>query len=139
MPDPIDIRVGARVRAWRLLAGMGQEALARRLGVSFRQLQKYERGSNRISASRLYRIARILRVPPGAFFEELGDETPVGPATREGLELVRAFRKIPGRHLRTQILVLLKSLATQSGRQMATGSGRAGLPIRLDKGRPEGS
>ena len=123
-PDPIDIRVGARVRAWRLLAGMGQQAFARRLGVSFQQLQKYESGSNRISASRLYRIACILHVPIDAFFADSSETAPVAPPTREGLELVRAFHRIRAPSVRAQILALTARLGAGAPHRRRVDTGR---------------
>jgi transcriptional regulator with XRE-family HTH domain len=70
-PDPIDLHVGKEMRVFRTLKGMSQERLARELGVTFQQIQKYERGSNRVSASMLYRAAQALKVPISAFFEGL--------------------------------------------------------------------
>src|SRR5690606_42052795 len=75
-PNPVDVFVGSRVRLRRLMIGMSQEALADRLGVTFQQVQKYEKGTNRISASRLQAIADVFRVPPSFFFQE--DETTAG-------------------------------------------------------------
>lgn len=72
-PDPIDVHVGARLRARRKLIGSSQEALADALGLTFQQVQKYERGFNRISASKLYRAAAVLEVAPAYFFEGLPD------------------------------------------------------------------
>jgi len=71
-PDPIDVHVGQRIRLRRTMLGQSQEQLARALGVSFQQVQKYERGTNRISASRLFDVSRVLAVPVGFFFEDLG-------------------------------------------------------------------
>ena len=75
-PHPVDVHVGHRVRAHRLLSGMSPPGLARALGVTFQQLQKYEKGENRISASKLKVIAETLSVPIGTLFEGLGSETP---------------------------------------------------------------
>src|ERR1700752_4276824 len=72
IPAPVDVHVGARIRTRRLLIGMNQEALARALGLTFQQVQKYEGGANRISASRLAELADILGVPIGYFFAEYG-------------------------------------------------------------------
>lgn len=69
-PHPIDIRAGRNLRFYRMRAGVSQEALAEQLGLTFQQVQKYERGSNRISASRLWECGQILKVPVGAFFAE---------------------------------------------------------------------
>ncbi len=71
MPNPVDVHVGARVRTRRLLIGMNQETLARALGLTFQQVQKYEGGANRVSASRLSQIAEILGVPISYFFNDL--------------------------------------------------------------------
>lgn len=68
-PDPVDVHVGRRVRHLRILQNLTQEELGERIGVSYQQIQKYETGTNRISASKLYWIAVECRVPPGWFFE----------------------------------------------------------------------
>ena len=70
-PHPTDLHVGKLIRAYRLAAGISQEALGESLGVSFQQIQKYERGMNRISASKLFEATRLLQIPPGALFEGL--------------------------------------------------------------------
>src|SRR5579862_3410669 len=72
-PNPVDVHVGSRVRLRRTLLGMSQEKLGDAIGLTFQQVQKYERGANRIGASRLYDLARVLDVPVSYFFEELGD------------------------------------------------------------------
>ena len=72
-PNPVDIHVGARVRLRRKILKMSQEKLGERLGVTFQQVQKYERGANRVGASRLWKIAEVLDVPIGFFFEGLSD------------------------------------------------------------------
>lgn len=78
-PDPVDVFVGARVRTLRKRHRMSQQDLARRLGVSFQQVQKYERAANRISSSSLYKVAAVFNLPVGAFFEGLAD-----PAQSDG-------------------------------------------------------
>ncbi len=113
-PDPVDIRVGAHVRAQRLLSGMSQETFARRLGISFQQLQKYERGTDRISASRLYRMAMILGVPIDDFFDHPDHELLPPTVKREGLELVRAFRRIGSPSLRRLLCGLVRHLAGET-------------------------
>src|SRR4051794_34996027 len=70
-PNPIDVHVGARVRLRRTLLGMSQERLGEALGLTFQQVQKYERGTNRIGASRLFDLSRVLEVPVSFFFEEM--------------------------------------------------------------------
>lgn len=94
MPEPVDIHVGQRLRALRVLFGMSQVALAKRLGITFQQLQKYETGANRMSVGRLWEAGKILDVPPAYFFLGLDDETDLASEilnTRAGLELVRDF------------------------------------------------
>ena len=126
MPHPVDVHVGKRVRARRLLCGMSQEAFASKLGVTFQQIQKYERGANRISASRLYKISKILNVPVGYFFEDVGRNTLPGTLRREGLELIRAFNKIKKPRVRKHILTLLDSLGDDAAqRKVAAGEMRA--------------
>ncbi len=73
-PNPIDVHVGSRVRLRRTLVGMSQEKLGEAIGLSFQQLQKYERGSNRIGASRLFDLARVLDVPVGFFFDAMSED-----------------------------------------------------------------
>ena len=75
-PDPVDIEVGHRIRIERLARGLSQTALANQLGVTFQQVQKYEKGSNRVSASRLYYVAQVLGVPIQFFFDELRPASP---------------------------------------------------------------
>lgn len=136
-PSPIDIHVGSRVRLRRTLLGMSQERLGDALGLTFQQVQKYERGVNRIGASRLFDISRVLDVPISYFFDDMPEgmsETPVsGPRgrmygfseaqepfaagvddnmnKRETLELVRAYYRITDPAVRKRVFDLLKSLA----------------------------
>lgn len=126
-PDPIDVHVGSRVRLRRTLLGMSQEKLGKALGLTFQQIQKYERGANRIGSSRLYKLSKILDVPISFFFEDMSAETAarqpgladaVQPtyegdqlARRETLELVRAYYRIGDDHLRKRIFDLIKSAA----------------------------
>src|SRR6201985_1779523 len=114
-PNPVDVHVGSRVRLRRTLLGMSQEKLGEAIGLTFQQVQKYERGANRIGASRLFDLARVLDVPVAFFFEDLPSEVSqysprmmvvgleeepdqlpdVDPMTkRETLELVRAYYRI---------------------------------------------
>ncbi len=122
-PHPIDIGVGSRVRGRRILMGMSQERLGDELGVTFQQVQKYEKGANRISASRLHDISQVLDVSPGYFFEEItgiklsSQSQPPQPAAsdplnkRETLELVRAYYRIADPDVRHEIAALIRSLA----------------------------
>lgn len=133
-PDPIDVHVGKRLRLRRTMIGLSQEQLAAAVGVTFQQIQKYERGSNRVSASRLYDVARVLGVDIGFFFEDIGTELtanrptqnlpmqaglaePAVPAyeadplaRNETLELVRAYWKLPHSNTRKNFLDLLKGM-----------------------------
>jgi transcriptional regulator with XRE-family HTH domain len=125
-PNPIDKHVGARVRMRRLMVGMSQGKLGEALDVTFQQVQKYEKGANRIGASRLQQLARVLEVPPSYFFEgaPTGETTASGFAepdgnsyvvdflsTNEGLQLNRAFAAIKDSKVRKKILDLVQSLA----------------------------
>src|SRR3954463_14417958 len=74
LPNPIDVHVGARIRMRRTITGLSQSTLAERMGLTFQQVQKYERGSNRVSSSRLFDLGRILGVPIAYFFDEIGSE-----------------------------------------------------------------
>ena len=132
-PNPVDVHVGSRVRLRRTLLGMSQERLAEALGLTFQQVQKYERGANRIGASRLHQLSRILEVPVSFFFEEmtvaparaasqtgLAEEQagfahdPMG--RRETLELVRAYYRIPDEKVRKRIFEMVKAVAAAGGR-----------------------
>ncbi len=121
VPDPIDVHVGTRVRTRRLLIGMNQETLAKALGLTFKQVQKYEGGTNRVSASRLSQIADILGVPISYFFSDLepdGAEPSLGElAARERLqrpetiELIRSYYAIADQRIRHQFLDMVKAVA----------------------------
>lgn len=104
MKHPVDVHVGKRVRHRRWMVGMTQQQLAEKVGIKFQQIQKYETGMNRISASRLWDISEALDVPVGFFFEGLGDGAemvrsdhapPDILADKEALELVRSYYAIP--------------------------------------------
>jgi len=132
-PNPIDVHVGQRVRQRRTLLGMSQEKLAEAIGLTFQQVQKYERGANRVGSSRLFDLARVLDVPIAYFFEDMEanvaakspsrlmgvSESKLQPyatepdplAKRETLELVRAYYKIGEPRVRKRIFELTKALA----------------------------
>ncbi len=105
MKHPVDVHVGKRIRHRRWLVGITQQQLAEAVGIKFQQIQKYETGMNRVSASRLWDIAEALSVPVSFFFEGLGDETVAAEEGRElptdilkdkeALELVRSYYAIP--------------------------------------------
>jgi transcriptional regulator with XRE-family HTH domain len=123
--NPIDVQVGNRVRIRRMLIGMSQERLGDLLGLTFQQVQKYEKGVNRIGAGRLFEVARILNVPVDFFYEGLGttptaaNETDSAPpvmefvTSGEGLQLSLAFMKIKDTKVRKRVLDLVKSLAEE--------------------------
>jgi transcriptional regulator with XRE-family HTH domain len=128
-PNPIDRHVGSRLRLRRMLMDMSQGALGSAIGVTFQQVQKYEKGSNRIGASRLQQISRILGVPVGFFFEgaplsmevaETGDQAPSPSymtdflATSDGVALTKAFMEIKDSRLRRRIIDLVENIAEQS-------------------------
>ncbi|MEQ9174681.1 MAG: helix-turn-helix transcriptional regulator [Alphaproteobacteria bacterium] len=126
----VDAHVGQRLRQRRTLMGLTQERLAEALGLTFQQVQKYERGANRVGASRLFDLSRVLCVEVGYFFEGLGDGgaatagglaeerapslAPDPMARRETLELVRAYYRITDPALRRQVFDLAKALARSS-------------------------
>lgn len=110
-PDPVDIAVGKRLRALRRLRGLTQDRLARAAGVRFQQVQKYETGANRISASRLVRFANALDLPVSTFFDEAGSEH-VSALSPDELALIRAWRATPDIQ-RTAILSLARALARE--------------------------
>ncbi|WP_343564766.1 helix-turn-helix domain-containing protein [Kiloniella sp. b19] len=132
VPNAIDIHVGQRLRLRRTLLGLSQEKLGDILGLTFQQVQKYERGTNRIGASRLYDLSRVLDTDIGYFFDNMTDETAhLSPgqirgqaeegieiqyekdpmARRETLELVRAYYKIEDDVVRKRLLEMAKTLS----------------------------
>ena len=129
-PNPIDKHVGSRVRMRRVLIGMSQERLGGALGLTFQQVQKYEKGTNRIGASRLQQIAGVLSVPPAFFFEDMpnSDSAPEAGfaedgagsvvdflSTTEGLALNKAFVRIKEARIRKKIIDLVTALADGDG------------------------
>ena len=121
VPDPVDVHVGNRIRARRLFLGMNQESLANALGLTFQQVQKYEGGANRVSASRLSAMAEILGVPISYFFGDLQPEgAELSAADRqwrehlqkpETIEFIRLYYAIPDPQVRRQFLEMTKSVA----------------------------
>ena len=126
-PNPIDVHVGGRIRLRRNMLGMSQEKLGDNLGITFQQIQKYEKGTNRVGASRLQAIASILETPVAYFFED----APGGPpaegfaeenqtayvvdflSSTEGLTLNRAFARIGDPKVRRRIIDLVRTLADE--------------------------
>jgi len=129
-PNPIDKHVGSRVRMRRMMLSMSQEKLGDALGLTFQQVQKYEKGTNRIGASRLQQIAHILQVPVSFFFEgapSVGAHHSSGVgeapspahvsdflATSDGLTLTKAFMRIRSSKLRRRIVDLVEQIAADS-------------------------
>jgi len=126
--NPVDMHVGSRLRLRRTLMGMSQEKLGEAVNLTFQQIQKYEKGANRVGASRLYQFSRILEVPPSFFFDDMPMELAgtAPPSTvdtesdalrhdplskRETLELVRAYYKISDPAVRKRLFELVKSVA----------------------------
>ena len=122
IPDPIDVEVGGKIKAQRRLVGMSQDTLAARLGVTFQQIQKYEKGTNRVSSSRLAVIAQTFGVPPAFFFP--GSTFDAGQAaaaaapelvsfidTNEGRDLNVAFARISSKTMRRRVVGLVTALA----------------------------
>jgi transcriptional regulator with XRE-family HTH domain len=124
VPNPIDVHVGARIRMRRLLLGMNQETLANALGLTFQQVQKYEGGANRVSASRLSAMAEILGVPISYFFGDLRpDDAELSTADRqwrehlqkpETIEFIRLYYAIPDATVRRQFLEMTKTVAASA-------------------------
>jgi len=106
-PDPVDVHVGKRLRQARLLAGLSQEELGNGIGVSFQAVQKYEQGENRLSASRLFRAASLLKQPVSYFFDALAGDAAPAEATafkRDEIDLVRHYRMITSDEVRENLL-----------------------------------
>lgn len=132
-PNPIDVHVGGRLRLRRMLLGLSQDKLGEKMGLTFQQIQKYEKGTNRIGASRLFHLSQVLGVPVQYFFEEApnykgrggavsdrpaGFSEPEGEPivydflnSREGLELNRAFVRIQDAKVRRKMIDLVRALA----------------------------
>ena len=133
MPHPVDVHVGRRVRTRRTLLGMSQTALGQAIGLTFQQIQKYERGTNRIGSSRLFDLCKALDVPITFFFEDMppavaSSSSALGVgiaeesshykldpmAKRESQELVRAYYKISNPNVRKRLFQLTKAFAAAS-------------------------
>jgi transcriptional regulator with XRE-family HTH domain len=124
-PDPVDIEVGHRIRIERLARGLSQTALANQLGVTFQQVQKYEKGVNRVGAGRLTKIAEVLGIEVGAFFgakdgadaaaaKERGEASPLKLLTVSGaFRLLRAYGDIEDSNLRRAIVDLVEQISSQ--------------------------
>lgn len=130
---PVDVYVGKRLRMRRTILGMSQEAIGSAIGVTFQQVQKYERGINRMGSSRLYDFSRILGIPISYFFEGYDLEAGIAPTfpagmaenlpsdfehekltSRETLEMMRAYYRITDPQVRKRVFELVKSIANQT-------------------------
>lgn len=126
--NPVDVHVGNRLKLRRTMIGMSQDKLGQTVGLTFQQIQKYEKGANRIGASRLYQFATILDVPPAWFFEGLegqpvegrngdvlaaatSDVAPMAAFSREDIELLRAFQAVTNPVLRRRVADLVRAMA----------------------------
>ena len=130
-PNPVDVHVGSRVRYRRMIIGMSQEKLGEKMNLTFQQIQKYEKGTNRIGASRLFQLSKILEVPVGYFFEDAFANAAPAQAThglhepeqegylldflnsREGLDLNKAFAKIHDPKVRRRVIDLVRALSDE--------------------------
>jgi len=141
-PNPIDVQVGSRVRLRRNMLGLSQEKLGEAIGLTFQQVQKYERGANRIGASRLHELSRVLDVPVSFFFDDMdpvrapaipgGFAEPPAEAfesdplrKRETVELVEAYFAIDDAAVRRRLFDLAKTLAAEGGRSFEKAAPRA--------------
>jgi len=126
MPHPVDIHVGKQLRMRRVILGLSQEAIGKSIGITFQQVQKYERGINRMGSSRLFELSKYLTVPVSYFFEGLDSAARISPggvaeetspfehekmSSRETLELIRAYYRISDPNVRSRVGELIKSLA----------------------------
>ena len=126
--NPVDVHVGNRLKLRRTMIGMSQDKLGQTIGLTFQQIQKYEKGANRIGASRLYQFATILDVPPAWFFEGLEGQpvearngnllaaaepetAPLAAFSREDIELLRAFQSVANPLLRRRVTDLVRAMA----------------------------
>ena len=126
--NPVDVHVGNRLKLRRTIIGMSQDKLGQTVGLTFQQIQKYEKGANRIGASRLYQFATVLDVPPAWFFDGLegqpvegrngdvlaaaiSDMAPMAAFSREDIELLRAFQAVTNPVLRRRVADLVRAMA----------------------------
>ena len=141
-PNPVDVHVGSRVRYRRMIIGMSQEKLGERMNLTFQQIQKYEKGTNRIGASRLFQLSKILEVPVGYFFEDAFANAAPAQAmqglhepeqegylldflnSREGLDLNKAFAKIQDPKVRRRVIDLVRALSDE---KVDAKEGQAGI------------
>ncbi|WP_257786725.1 helix-turn-helix domain-containing protein [Sulfitobacter alexandrii] len=111
MTHPVDAHVGKKLKQIRTLRRLSQTDVARKLNLSFQQIQKYEIGSNRVAASRLFELAQILDVPPSYFFDGLHDNSNTAPKTDPGMEIVSALAAIKDDAVKTRIVTFIEDIA----------------------------
>jgi transcriptional regulator with XRE-family HTH domain len=111
MPHPVDIHVGHKLKQIRTLRRLSQTDVARKLNLSFQQIQKYEIGSNRVSASRLFELSQTLDVPLSFFFEELHDNQNVAPQTDQGMQIFSALAAIKDEDIKTRIITFIEDVS----------------------------
>ena len=133
MPHPVDVQVGARMREFRIRAGMSQQALGGAFGVSYQQIQKYENGSNRMGASRLVQVADALGAPVASLFEDVSVKGAEGeqPLDREASKVARDWAAIDDAVVRQAMRAVLVNLARG-------GTGDGAVPLRSAPPRPFG-
>lgn len=130
-PNSIDVHVGSRIRLRRVMLGISQEKLGEGLGITFQQVQKYEKGTNRVGASRLQHISELLDVHVSYFFEGGPSPTEAKPLavpsavaqfmnSKEGISLVKAFSSIEDKHVRRRVLDLVQSLSAEEKSSVAS-------------------
>jgi transcriptional regulator with XRE-family HTH domain len=121
-PSPVDVAIGRRIRMRRKMLSMSQTTLATALGVTFQQVQKYERGANRVGGSRMQRIAEVLQTKVAFFFDDTPDDGRTSEeneilafaSTTEGLALIRAFSKITSEAARKSIIGIAETVANKT-------------------------
>jgi transcriptional regulator with XRE-family HTH domain len=147
IPDAIDVFVGGRIRMRRMMLKMSQTRLGEELGITFQQVQKYEKGTNRVGASRLQKIATVLGVPPSFFFNQESEE-PASTAgigdflamndisqflqSREGVTLNQSFLKISDPKVRQKIVALVKAMAQMDDPVLMATGGRSTAEVTLN-------
>ena len=111
MSHPVDVHVGRKLKQVRTLRRLSQTDVARKLNLSFQQIQKYEIGSNRVAASRLFELSQILDVPPSYFFEDLHGNTNTPPRKDPGMEIVTALASIKDEAVKSRIVTFIEDVS----------------------------
>lgn len=114
MSHPVDVHVGKRLKQIRTLRRLSQTDVARKLELSFQQIQKYEVGSNRVAASRLFELSQILDVPPAYFFEGLHDNSNIAPSDDPGMDIVNALAAIEDEAIKSRIKTFIEDVSGQT-------------------------